>query len=364
MRSPSLMDVEKRLDLLTRTPIEEVVMADELKELLQTKQKPVAYDGFEPSGIAHIGSGVNKALLVKRYVEAGVKYKILLADWHGWINNKMGGDLSALRSVGKYFEKVWENLGVDLKDVEMVWANDLVADKSYWERVIKIAKETTLARTTRCLTIMGRKEGELNDTAQYFYPMMQCADIFHLGVDICQLGIDQRKVNMLAREVGPKLGWGKPVVCSHHMLMGLQGPAKMGGYDEKYDAQISSKMSKSKPNTCIYVHDSLEQIQAKLKAAFCPEKQADGNPLMEISKYIVLEWFGELKIERPAKYGGDITYADYDALVKDFAEGKLHPMDLKNGVAVSLDRIISPCRSYFEKHPEYLQVFSKQAITR
>ena len=29
---------------------------------------------------------------------------------------------------------------------------------------------------------------------------MQAADVFELGVDICQLGLDQRKVNMLARE--------------------------------------------------------------------------------------------------------------------------------------------------------------------
>ena len=29
---------------------------------------------------------------------------------------------------------------------------------------------------------------------------MQCTDIFFLKADICQLGLDQRKVNMLARE--------------------------------------------------------------------------------------------------------------------------------------------------------------------
>ena len=28
------------------------------------------------------------------------------------------------------------------------------------------------------------------------YPAMQCADIFFLKVDVCQLGMDQRKVNV------------------------------------------------------------------------------------------------------------------------------------------------------------------------
>ena len=42
--------------------------------------------------------------------------------------------------------------------------------------------------------------------AQILYPVMQVADVFELGVDICQLGMDQRKVNMLAREYAPKAG--------------------------------------------------------------------------------------------------------------------------------------------------------------
>ena len=32
------------------------------------------------------------------------------------------------------------------------------------------------------------------------YPCMQCADIFFLKADVCQLGLDQRKVNVLAKE--------------------------------------------------------------------------------------------------------------------------------------------------------------------
>jgi len=48
---------------------------------------------------------------------------------------------------------------------------------------------------------MGRKDTEEMSAAQIFYPCMQCADVFFLKADICQLGMDQRKVNMLARYV-------------------------------------------------------------------------------------------------------------------------------------------------------------------
>ena len=46
----------------------------------------------------------------------------------------------------------------------------------------------------RCSQIMGRAETDDMSAAQIFYPCMQCADIFFLKADICQLGMDQRKV--------------------------------------------------------------------------------------------------------------------------------------------------------------------------
>ncbi len=52
---------------------------------------------------------------------------------------------------------------------------------------------------------------------------MQCADIFFLKADVCQLGLDQRKVNVLAKEYCDRIGkTDKPVVVSHHMLSGLK----------------------------------------------------------------------------------------------------------------------------------------------
>ena len=53
---------------------------------------------------------------------------------------------------------------------------------------------------------MGREENINNPSSQILYPLMQAADIHHLDADIAQLGMDQRKVNVLAREIAPKLG--------------------------------------------------------------------------------------------------------------------------------------------------------------
>src|SRR5437868_4962512 len=107
---------------------------------------------------------------------------------------------------------------------------------------------------------------------------MQVSDIFELDVDICQLGLDQRRANILGREIAPKLGWKKPVVVSHHIILGLQGIQPGQTEDE---ILMASKMSKSKPESSIYMHDSEEDIKRKIGKAYCPEKIIEGNPLFD-----------------------------------------------------------------------------------
>ena len=361
------MDAEKRFDLI-KSVGEEVITDEELKQLLETNAHPVAYDGFEPSGMAHLPFGVFRPLLLKDLLKAGIKFKLWLADWFAWINNKMGGDLENIHKVGEYFIEVWKAAGVDTHNVEFVWASDKM-DREYWKRVILIAKNTSVSRATRCLTIMGRKAGELAETAQYFYPMMQTADVFQLGVDITQLGLDQRRANVLAREVAPKLGWKKPVVVSHHMLMSLQGVKEPEGYDvaAERDVEISSKMSKSKPQTCVFVHDSPEEIKRKIGGAFCEAKNVMNNPMLDYSKHIIFRALKSMNVERAKKFGGPIEFGSYQELENAFLSGQLHPLDLKNAVAEHVNDLIAPIREHFEKDRKARELYEfvkSQEITR
>ena len=114
-------------------------------------------------------------------------------------------------------------------------------------------------------------------------------------------------------------------------------------------------MSKSKPDSCIFIHDSVEEIRRKMKAAYCPEKTAENNPVLEMCEHFLLR--GEksvLKVGRPAKFGGDVEFASYAELESAYVAGKLHPMDLKGAAAEALADMLSPSRKYFEKNPELL----------
>ncbi|MDG7013415.1 MAG: tyrosine--tRNA ligase [Nitrososphaerota archaeon] len=346
------MDLESRIELVKGVG-EEVITEEELRALLQTNEHPTAYDGFEPSGLAHLPFGVLRPILVEDMLKAGVRMKLWIADWFAWVNNKMGGDLDRIQDVGRYFVEVWKAAGVDMSKVDVLWTSDAVKNEEYWKKVITVAQNFTLARAQRALTIAGRTSKEAVQAAQLLYPMMQVADIFWLDVDICQLGLDQRRADILAREVAEKLRWKKPVAVHHHMLIGLQGKKEPEGFDENgaLDSEIASKMSKSKPESSIYVHDGSEAITRKLNSAYCPPRVAAGNALMDYSKYIVFKKLKALRIERPDKYGGTVEFATYQELERAYLSGKLHPADLKKGVAVALDAIIAPIRDHFETDP-------------
>jgi len=175
---------------------EECVMDADLRTLLNKKPDSFRlYDGFEPSGRMHIAQGIFKAINVNKCTAAGGTFVFWVADWFALMNDKMGGDLEKIKDVGRYFVEVWTAAGMDMSKVEFRWASEDITKQaaSYWPQMLDIARRFTLARITKCCTIMGRAEGNLT-AAQILYPIMQCTDIFFLRADICQLGVDQRKV--------------------------------------------------------------------------------------------------------------------------------------------------------------------------
>jgi tyrosyl-tRNA synthetase len=259
-------------------------------------------------------------------------------------------------------------LGVPAEKVEFIYSDVLYDDLEYWAKTMQIAKNLTIARTTRTLEIAGRKEGEAHYVSDFLYTPMQVADVFHLKVKICQLGMDQRKANVVAREIGEKIGCWKPVCIHHHLLQGLEKPNVWPIPEgQEKEAVASAKMSKSKPETCIFIYDAPAEIKQKMAKAFCPEKIVQFNPIMDICKYIIFRERSAFNIERPTKFGGSIQFGSFTELADVYTEGKLHPMDLKNGVAEELGKILEPVRRYFENNKEAkdcLETIRKAKVTR
>ncbi len=364
------MDIETKIDLVKRKPTEEVVTEQALREIFEAYEHPRHYIGFEISGKVHLGTGLCTMLKIKDFLEAGIKPTIWLADYHTWINGKLGGDLERIQRIAEgYFKHAFISLGLEEGKVDYLLESKK-CDNDYWADVLRITKDTTMKRMLRCITIMGRKESETLYSSSVVYPAMQVADIFMLDVQIAHAGMDQRKVHMLAHELAPKFGNRKIASVHHRLLPGLQGVQRMDASklqaqskEERVDAEIDMKMSKSVPGSAIFVHDSEDEIKKKIGAAYCPEKATEGNPVFEMAEYLILR-DKAIKIERPAKFGGDLEIPDAAALKSVYSEGKLHPMDLKNSVAKELISVLAPCREYFAKNKEYLEQIREIEITR
>lgn len=333
------MNNQERFNLIAQG-LEEILTEEDLKELLSKKEVLKHYIGFEISGKVHVGTGLLAMKKVKDFVDAGFSSTIFLADWHSWINEKLDGSLKTIQKIahGYFAEAIKASflcVGGNPDKLNFLLGSDLYNQKKdYWSFVVRIADSTSLSRALRSITIMGRKETENISLAKLFYPVMQAADIFSLGCQIVHSGTDQRKIHVIARTVAKKLGYEKPVALHHHLLLGLDG---------------SEKMSKSKPESAVFIHDSPDEIREKIKKAFCPLGKVELNPILDWVKHIIFPIKKEIQILRKKEYGGNINYQSYSDLEQDYKEEKIHPSDLKNAVAENLISILEPARKHFQK---------------
>jgi tyrosyl-tRNA synthetase len=345
------MDLEEKLRIL-EDGTEEIVTSEELKALLDTNDSPRAYIGLEPSGLMHVGQGIPISEKLKDFTNVGFNVRVLLADWHAFINDKLEGDLENIYTCGKYVKDALVSLGVDESKVKFIFASELVDDRSYWEKVLRASKAATVARIRRAMSIMGRTEEEADlDASKMIYPAMQVTDIVHMNLDVAFGGMDQRHAHMLYRDISPKLGWKKIVAIHTPLLPSLQGGGRMDAADVK--------MSKSMPETCVFLHDKPEDIEKKINKAFCPEKEVHNNPVLETVRIVVFRMKDEFGVERPEKFGGDVVYRSFRELTDAYSQGELHPADLKSATGKQLTEILEPARKYFSDHPENIGKISE-----
>jgi len=208
-------------------------------------------------------------------------------------------------------------------------------------------QENSSYQELHCSEIRGIQSSSDKDlqSSQIFYPCMQCGDIFNLKVDICQLGSDQNKANLLAIEYANIVTLRKPVFLSHHILMGLtQG----------------TKMSKSDDANSIYMHLTEAEVNAKIKnTCWCPPNIVDGNPCFDYLKHLIFVKFDSFTISRNEKNGGNKTYTNYEDVVSEYEQGILHPGDLKPAISKSINELLSPIRNHFATDPKAKELIKK-----
>ncbi|MAG47961.1 tyrosine--tRNA ligase [archaeon] len=327
------MDIKERLELIKRN-VDEVITERELEDLLRKKKKPSVYIGTAITGRPHIGY-FPIILKLADFLKAGFKVKLLLADFHGALDNT---PWDVLEKRYNYYKKVmplmFEAIGANISNFEMVKGSSFQMDKNYFADVLKMSTFVSINDCKRAASEVV-KFGDNPKLSGLIYPIMQSIDEEYLDVDMQYGGVDQRKILMFARENLPQIGYKKRVEIMTPLIPGL----------------IGKKMSASIPESKVDLLDKEDVVLKKVNKAHCLEGDVD-NGLLPFVKYVIMTLKKDSKesfvIERDKKYGGNLEFNNYDELEKAFANKELHPMDLKNSVAREINLLLKPMQKKFK----------------
>ena len=98
------MNIEEKIELIQEGTLE-IIDVDELKEKLE-KEQPIAYTGY---GKIHLGHAVT-IMKLKQLQDLGFQIKILLADYHAFLNGK--GTVEEIAETAEYNKRCFQGLGL------------------------------------------------------------------------------------------------------------------------------------------------------------------------------------------------------------------------------------------------------------
>ncbi len=334
---------EQKFELIKRNT-QDIVTEPELLTLLKTKSNPSVYLGTAITGRPHIGYFV-WVLKMTDFLKAGFKVKVLLADLHGALDNC---PWDVLEKRYNYYSAViplmFNALGADTKNIELIKGSSYQLSQEYILDMLKLSTFTSIHDAKKA----GSEVVKLDDNPKLsglLYPLMQALDEQYLNVDIQYGGIDQRKILMFARENLHRVGYKSRVEIMTPLIPGLVG----------------KKMSASDPKSKIDLLDNVKSVQDKLKGAYCEEGVVEDNGVLAFLKQVIMPLKSDKKevfvIERPEKWGGNLTFKTYEEIESSYVAKQVHPLDLKMAVAKEINGLLVP----FQQQKEKLEKIAKEA---
>lgn len=184
--------------------------------------------GIRPSGKLHLGNYIGSILPAQRY-----NASVLIAEYHA-PDGDTDGLLSELR---KFFDSD-----------KILLQSDTFVPRLYFE-LLQVT-------SSGLLTHMPQYKEKEKTAHMFTYPVLMAADI--ADYDYVIVGDDQRPHIELANDILPRVGRKCPQpIYDGGRVMDLRNPEK--------------KMSKSDPDSCLFLSDKPETIRRKIQKAVTNE---------------------------------------------------------------------------------------------
>jgi tyrosyl-tRNA synthetase len=343
-------ELELKYNLITRN-LQEVIGKNKLIQIIEQRDLKV-YWGTSPTGRCHIGY-ICPILKIADLLDAGCEVTILIADLHAFLDSTKSS-LEQLSCRTQYYKIILTellkqlNINIENSKLKFVIGTDFQLTKQYTMDMYKAHTFVNLHDAIHS----GSEVVKQNDNpmmTSLLYPTLQALDEQYLNIDAQLGGVDQRKIMMHSKNLLPKLGYESKIALMNPMIPGLSKVAKI----TKTNSSIKMSSSDSSVSK-IDLLDSKKDISKKINSTYCLSGDIDDNTLLILVKTII---FGilernintQFKINRSEKYGGPITYFNFETLKTDFENMKLYPADLKLGISDFLNNFLQPIRTKFEE---------------
>lgn len=340
---------------LIKNNLQEVLNPEIIEEVLKKNERPLRiYWGTATTGKPHCGYFV-PMLKIAEFLAAGCEVKILLADVHGFLDN-LKAPIELVDQRAKYYQHcitaALKAVNVDVSRLTFVLGSTYQttgeSGARYFMDLLRLSTSVSGHDASKAGSEVV-KQVESPPLSSQIYPLMQALDEEYLGVDAQFGGVDQRKIFTLAVEALPRIGFQKRAHLMNPLIPGLQE----GG-----------KMSSSDPDSKIDLIDQPDVVKKKLKKAYCPIKQVEGNGVLSFVEYVLLPASalknnGTPKFVVPRKDAEPLEYSNIKQMQDDFSADILQPQTLKPAVTEALLEILKPIQDAFANSKEWQEVEQK-----
>lgn len=336
---------------LITSNLQEVLNPEIIEEVLKKNERPLKiYWGTATTGKPHCGYFV-PMLKIAEFLAAGCEVSVLLADVHGFLD-ALKSPIELVAQRVKYYRFViteaLKACNVSVDRLKFVIGSDYQirgSERSYFFDLLRLSTTESVRDAEKAGSDVVKQMAS-PPLSNLIYPLMQALDEEYLGVDAQFGGLDQRKIFTLASEALPHIGYAKRAHLMNPLIPGLQE----GG-----------KMSSSEPDSKIDFLDTPDVVKRKLKKAFCPPKQVEGNGVLSFTEFVILP-VSALKNNGTPKFvverrdAEPLVYSNIEDMRKDYEADVLSPQTLKPAVTEALLSLLAPIQKSFNESTEAQKV--------
>ena len=323
--------IEEQVELIERGAVD-VISRDDLIKKLEKSQKsgvPLRIKaGFDPTAPdLHLGHTVLIQKL-KHFQDLGHNVMFLIGDFTGLIGDPTGKsetrkpltEEDVARNAETYKEQIFKIL--DPEKTTIVFNSEWLGKMTSYE-FVKLASQLTVARMLEREDFRERFENQRPISIhEFLYPLVQGYDSVAMEADVELGGTDQLFNVLMGRDLQRSAGQEPQVVITMPLLEGLDGV---------------NKMSKSLGNY-IGITDTADDIYGKI---------------LSVSDQLMWRYYDLLS---------DLSSSEIASLKKDTETGKIHPKEVKKGLAREMTRRFHDDEAALKAEENFERVFKQHDV--